>query len=165
MSSLSGLWLPSLFWALEVLRGIWTDCQNSVQRPELHMKWLQSFSSLPSTCFILMDLLTPPARSTFTFLSIFWEPPACQPHLCAWEDQGAHPPRSSAKARGEYGGDSGQPAWFLQGQGLPDQPNGLQWWSGSKSGWGLQMSSICTALWPFIQSPFNLVLLSKDKER
>ncbi|XP_055579523.1 uncharacterized protein LOC129737047 [Falco cherrug] len=40
----------------------------------------------------------------------------CQPPRCAWEDHGAHPPRSYAKARGGQGGDSGQPAGLHQGQ-------------------------------------------------
>lgn len=56
MPLLPGPWLPSLFWALKAMRGMWTDCQNSLQTLGLHIKWLHSFSSLPSMCFVLMDL-------------------------------------------------------------------------------------------------------------
>ena len=53
----------------------------------------------------------------FLFIS---ELTTCQPHLCAWEDHGADPPRISAKVHGGQGGDSRQPAWLHQGQAVSD---------------------------------------------
>lgn len=98
------------------------------------------------------------ARSAFALLFIFWEAPTCQPHRCAWEDHGAHPPRNSAKAHGEQGGDSGQRAGFSKGKPCLTS---LMAFSDRVAQSVGKMSPICTALWPFIQSHFNLVLLSK----
>jgi len=47
------------------------------------------------------------------------------PHLCAWEDHGADPPRSYVEARMRQRSDSRQTAWLHQGQILPDQSGGL----------------------------------------
>jgi len=43
------------------------------------------------------------------------------PHLCAWEDHGADPPRSYVKARMRQRGDLRQPAWLQQGQIVSDR--------------------------------------------
>lgn len=60
----------------------------------------------------------------------------CFPHLCAWEDPGTDPHKSSAKAHGKQGGDLRQPARLHPGLILPDQPNGLLWWNAYVSGQG-----------------------------
>lgn len=44
------------FWASIAVIGMWRDHHHPLQRLGLHMKWLQSFKSLPSVCFLLTDL-------------------------------------------------------------------------------------------------------------
>lgn len=44
-----------------------------------------------------------------------WETPACQPHICVWEDHGTRLSRSYAKAHEGQGGNSIQPVQLHQG--------------------------------------------------
>lgn len=52
-----------------------------------------------------------------------------EPHLRAWKSRGTDRLGSYAEAQGGQGGDSRQEAQLHQGQVLPDQPSGLEWWS------------------------------------